>query len=162
MKKIPVGILGATGMVGQNYIALLNSHPWFKVRYVAASSRSAGKKYSEAVANRWHQAEKYAPHVADLVVEDATDVKRAALAHKWGKCSFVFSALALGKEETRTLEEAYAAEGIPVISNDSANRWTPDVPVLIPEINPHHTDIIPAQRKNHGWEKGFIVVKPNC
>jgi aspartate-semialdehyde dehydrogenase len=162
MKKIPVGVLGATGMVGQNYIALLNNHPWFKVRYVAASSRSAGKKYAEAVANRWHHAEKYAPHVADLIVEDATDVKRAVLAHKWGKCAFVFSALALGKDETRKLEEAYAAEGIPVISNDSAHRWTPDVPVLIAEVNPHHADIIPIQQKNHGWGKGFIAVKPNC
>jgi aspartate-semialdehyde dehydrogenase len=162
MSKISVGVLGATGMVGQNYISLLNNHPWFKVCYVAASPRSAGKKYAEAVAGRWHPTEKFASHVADLIVEDANDVKTAVSAHKRGKCAFVFSALSLGKNETRALEEAYAAAGIPVISNDSAHRWTPDVPVLIPEVNPHHTDIIPAQQKNHGWEKGFIAVKPNC
>jgi len=162
MAKIPVGILGATGMVGQNYIALLNSHPWFKVRYAAASARSAGKKYAEAVAGRWQLAEGFAPHVGELMVEDANDVARAEAARKKGKCAFVFSALEMGKDETRALEEAYAAAGIPVISNASAHRWTPDVPVLIPEVNPHHADIIPAQREARGWERGFIAVKPNC
>jgi aspartate-semialdehyde dehydrogenase len=162
MEKIPVGVLGATGMVGQNYISLLNNHPWFKVSYVAASPRSAGKKYAEAVARRWHHSKQCAPHVGDLIVGDANDVKCAVSAHKQGNCAFVFSALSLGKDEARALEEAYAAAGFPVISNDSAHRWTPDVPVLIPEVNPHHTDIIPAQQKNHGWEKGFIAVKPNC
>jgi len=162
MAKIPVGILGATGMVGQNYITLLNNHPWFKVRYAAASPRSAGKKYSDAVAGRWQLAETYAPHVGELVVQDANDVSRAVEAHKRKKCAFVFSALEMGKDETRVLEEAYAAAGIPVISNASAHRWTSDVPILIPEINSHHIDIIPAQRKAHGWDKGFIVVKPNC
>jgi aspartate-semialdehyde dehydrogenase len=162
MDRIPVGILGATGMVGQNYITLLNDHPWFEVRYVAASPRSAGKKYEEAVAGRWQLAKTYAPHVGSLMVEDANDVSRAAAAFKKGECSFVFSALEMGKDETRALEEAYASAGIPVISNASAHRWTSDVPVLIAEINPEHADIIPAQKKARGWDRGFIAVKPNC
>ena len=162
MAKIPVGILGATGMVGQNYIALLNNHPWFKVCYVAASPRSAGKKYAEAVAGRWQLIDTYAPHVGELVVQDANDVGQAVAAHKRKRCAFVFSALEMGKAETAALEEAYAAAGIPVISNASAHRWTPDVPVLIPEVNPHHVDIIPIQQKARGWKKGFIAVKPNC
>ena len=162
MKKIPVGILGATGMVGQNYITLLNNHPWFEVRYAAASPRSAGKKYSQAVAGRWHFTENYAPHIGELMVEDANDVSRAVLAQQKGDCVFVFSALEMGKDEIRNLEEAYAAAGIPVISNASAHRWTPDVPVLIGEINPHHAEIIPIMQKNRSWGKGFITVKPNC
>ena len=162
MSKIPVGVLGATGMVGQQYITLLNDHPWFEVRYVAASPRSAGKKYEEAVAGRWHFAKSYAPHVGGIMVNDANDVSVAAEAYKKGQLSFVFSALEMGKDETRSLEEAYAAAGIPVISNASAHRWTADVPVLMPEINPNHTDIIPMQQKARGWNRGFIVVKPNC
>ncbi|MDR2596453.1 MAG: aspartate-semialdehyde dehydrogenase [Treponema sp.] len=162
MEKIPVGILGATGMVGQQYITLLNDHPWFEVRYAAASPRSAGKKYEEAVAGRWHLAKTYAPHVGGLIVEDANDVNRAIAAFKKGDCSFVFSALEMGKDETRSLEEQYAAAGIPVISNASAHRWTPDVPVLIAEVNPDHADIIPVQKKARGWDRGFIAVKPNC
>ncbi|MDR2478084.1 MAG: aspartate-semialdehyde dehydrogenase, partial [Treponema sp.] len=162
MSKISVGILGATGMVGQNYIALLGDHPWFEVRYAAASPRSAGKKYKDAVAGRWQLAKTYAPHVGEIVVEDANDVSRAVAAFKRGDCSFVFSALEMSKDETKALEEAYAAAGIPVISNASAHRWTPDVPVLIAEVNPHHTDIIPAQQKARGWDRGFIAVKPNC
>lgn len=162
MAKIPVGILGATGMVGQQYITLLNDHPWFEVRYAAASPRSAGKKYAEAVAGRWHLAKTYAPNVGKLTVEDANDVSRAVAAFKRNKCAFVFSALEMSKEETAALEEAYAAAGIPVISNASAHRWTPDVPVLIAEVNPHHTDIIPLQQKARGWDRGFIAVKPNC
>ena len=162
MAKIPVGVLGATGMVGQQYISLLNDHPWFKVSYTAASPRSAGKKYEEAVAGRWQLAKTYAAHVGGITVEDANDVKRAVMAYKKNKCAFVFSALEMGKEETRALEKEYAAAGIPVISNASAHRWTDDVPVLIAEINPHHADIIPMQQKARSWTKGFIVVKPNC
>lgn len=162
MTKIPVGVLGATGMVGQQYIALLADHPWFEVRYVAASPRSAGKKYAQAVAGRWRLARTYSPSVGDLVVEDANDVSPALAAAKEGNCAFVFSALEMGKEEIRALEEAYAAAGIPVVSNASAHRWTPDVPMLIAEVNPEHADIIPLQRKNRGWDKGFIAVKPNC
>jgi aspartate-semialdehyde dehydrogenase len=162
MAKIPVGILGATGMVGQNYITLLNDHPWFEVRYAAASPRSAGKKYSQAVAGRWQLEKTYPPHVGEIMVEDANDVSKAAAARQRGDCAFVFSALEMGKDETSALEEAYAAAGIPVISNASAHRWTADVPVLIGEINPHHADIIPMQQKARGWGKGFITVKPNC
>ncbi len=163
MQKIPVGILGATGMVGQNYITLLNDHPWFEVRYVAASPRSAGKTYKEAVAGRWHLEKTYAEAVGALLVADANDVKAAQAAAGCGECAFVFSALEMGKDETRALEEAYAAAGIPVISNASAHRSTPDVPMLIAEVNPHHADIIPFQRKARGWDgKGFIAVKPNC
>ena len=162
MSKIPVGVLGATGMVGQNYIALLNEHPWFEVRYVAASPRSAGKKYKDAVAGRWQLAKTYVPPVGEIVVEDANDVGRALAAFKAGNCSFVFSALEMSKDQTKALEEAYAAAGIPVISNASAHRWTPDVPVLIAEVNPQHADIIPAQQKARGWNRGFIAVKPNC
>jgi aspartate-semialdehyde dehydrogenase len=162
MAKIPVGVLGATGMVGQNYIALLNDHPWFEVRYVAASPRSAGKKYGDAVAGRWQLTKTCAPHVNEITVEDANDVSRAEAAFKRGDCSFVFSALEMSKDETRALEEAYAATGIPVISNASAHRWTADVPVLIAEVNPRHIDIIPAQQKARGWDRGFIAVKPNC
>ncbi|MDR0601337.1 MAG: aspartate-semialdehyde dehydrogenase, partial [Treponema sp.] len=160
MTKIPVGVLGATGMVGQHYLRLLGDHPWFEVRYVAASPGSAGKKYREAVAGRWHLAGEPARHVWLLQVEDAGDVSKAAAARKRGDCSFVFSAIETGKAETGALEEAYAAEGIPVISNASAHRWTADVPVLIGEVNPDHADIIPLQRKRRGWERGFIVVKP--
>jgi len=161
-QKIPVGILGATGMVGQQYISLLNDHPWFEVSYVSASPRSAGKKYTQAVAGRWQLSTVYAPHVGDLIVEDANDVSRAVSAFKKGGCSFVFSALEMSKDETKALEEAYAAAGIPVISNASAHRWTEDVPVLIAEVNPEHTDIIPIQKKARGWDRGFIAVKPNC
>jgi aspartate-semialdehyde dehydrogenase len=162
MGKIPVGILGATGMVGQQYVSLLSDHPWFEVRYVAASPRSAGKTYKDAIAGRWHLAKPYSPVIGNIKVEDANDVSCAITACKQKRCSFVFSALEMGKDETGALEEMYAAAGIPVISNSSAHRWTRDVPVFIPEINPHHTDIIPFQRKARGWDKGFIAVKPNC
>lgn len=143
MQKISVGIIGATGMVGQNYIRLLDNHPWFEVVYVAASPSSAGKTYEEAVKN--------------LTVGDANQADNAV-----GKCRFIFSAVELDKKLVAALEEEYAALDIPVVSNNSAHRHTGDVPVLIPEINAGHLDIIPAQRKNHGWNKGCIVVKPNC
>lgn len=155
--KIPVGVLGATGMVGQRYIKLLENHPWFEVTYVAASPRSAGKPYKEAVANRWLIGENIPQAVENLIVEDANNVEKAL-----GKCKFVFSALEMGKDEIKALEAAYAQNNIPVVSNASANRWTEDVPMLIPEINSDHTDIIALQKKHHGWDKGFIAVKPNC
>jgi aspartate-semialdehyde dehydrogenase len=157
MQKISVGILGATGMVGQNYITLLEGHPWFEVTYVAASPRSAGKTYAEAVKGRWHVGRDMPPRLAGLVVRDANDVAAAV-----GECDFVFSALEMGKDEIRALEDAYAAADIPVVSNASAHRKTPNVPMLITEVNPHHIDVIPAQRAAHGWKKGFVVVKPNC
>ncbi|MDR3342703.1 MAG: aspartate-semialdehyde dehydrogenase [Treponema sp.] len=162
MVKIPVGVLGATGMVGQQYIALLAEHPWFEVRYVAASPRSAGKKYKDLMAGRWQLLQTFAPAVGDLIVEDANDLSRAIAAATAGRLAFVFSALEMEKDEIHALEDAYAGAGIPVISNASANRWTSDVPVLIAEVNPHHTDIIPIQQKARGWDRGFIVVKPNC
>ena len=158
MNKIKVGVLGATGMVGQRYIKLLENHPWFEVTYVAASPRSAGQLYKDAVKNRWLIGENIPADVADLIVEDANLAEKAL-----GKCQFVFSALELPKkEDIKNLESAYAAEGIPVVSNASANRWTDDVPMLVPEINFAHLDVIAEQKKHHGWDKGFIAVKPNC
>jgi aspartate-semialdehyde dehydrogenase len=148
-------------MVGQQYITLLKDHPWFHVRFVAASPRSAGKKYKDAAAGRIHFPG-IAEAVGELTVADANDVSHATEAAKAGDCAFVFSALEMGKDEIRTLEDSYAAAGIPVISNASAHRWTSDVPVLIAEVNHRHVDIIPAQRKARGWDKGFIAVKPNC
>ncbi|PIE35812.1 aspartate-semialdehyde dehydrogenase [candidate division KSB3 bacterium] len=157
MEKIHVGVLGATGMVGQNYIRLLNHHPWFQVTYVAASPRSAGKTYAEAVAGRWLMNEDIPADVASLVVGNANNVDEAK-----GKCTLIFSAVELDKQAIRDLEDAYAANDIPVVSNNSAHRHTADIPMLIPEINAAHADIIPIQRKNRGWNKGFIAVKPNC
>ena len=158
MNKIKVGVLGATGMVGQRYIKLLENHPWFEVTYVAASPRSAGQLYKDAVKNRWLIGENIPAGVADLMVEDANLAEKAV-----GKCQFVFSALELPKkEDIKNLEAAYAAEGIPVVSNASANRWTEDVPMLVPEINFAHLDVIAEQKKHNGWDKGFIAVKPNC
>ena len=144
-------------MVGQNYVRLLENHPWFNVTYVAASPRSAGKPYEESVAGRWQMSSEIPEGVKDLMVFDANDPSNAE-----GKCDFVFSALEMDKQAVRDLEDAYASAGIPVISNASAHRWTDDVPMLIPEINADHLEIIPQQQENRGWDKGFIIVKPNC
>ncbi|OGK11330.1 MAG: aspartate-semialdehyde dehydrogenase [Candidatus Riflebacteria bacterium GWC2_50_8] len=157
MNKIKVGVLGATGMVGQQYINLLAQHPWFEVVYVAASPNSAGKKYGEAVAGRWQMTVDVPAGVRELIVQDANN---PALADK--KCVFVFSALDMDKQLTRELENAYAAMGIPVVSNASAHRGTDDVPMLIPEINHEHIAVISAQQSKRGWTKGFVAVKPNC
>jgi aspartate-semialdehyde dehydrogenase len=156
-KKINVGILGATGMVGQNYICLLRNHPMFRVTHVSASPASAGKKYCDAVAGRWHMPDEIPGEIQDLNVADANDIHRARAA-----CSLVFSAVSLDKQQTARLESDYAAAGLCVVSNNSAHRNTADVPMVIPEINPDHLDIIPHQQRNHGWSSGFIVVKPNC
>ncbi len=156
-KKIKAGILGATGMVGQMYLKLLEKHPWFEASYVAASPNSAGKKYADAVAGKWSMATDIPASAKDLIVEDASNVEKAV-----GKCDFVFSALEMDKEAIKALENNYAAHDIPVVSNASAHRWTEDMPMLIPEINHAHLDIIPIQKKNHGWKKGFVAVKPNC
>ena len=157
MEKIAVGVIGATGMVGQNYIRLLEDHPWFEVSHVSASPGSAGKRYEDAVAGRWHMRTPIPERVRDLVVADANQISQAP-----GKCRLVFSAVDMDKAAVKQLELDYAANGFAVVSNNSAHRHTPDVPMIIPEINPHHLDIIPAQRKNRGWDNGLIAVKSNC
>jgi len=155
--KIPVGILGATGMVGQRFITLLNNHPWFEVVSLAASPKSAGKKYSGAVAGRWMMKEPIPPVVADLTVQSVEDdMEKIA-----GRVSLVFSALDMEKEKIKEVENGFAKRGVAVVSNNSAHRFTPDVPMIMPEINSDHLKLIKAQQKNQGWQ-GFIVVKPNC
>jgi aspartate-semialdehyde dehydrogenase len=156
-RKINVGVLGATGMVGQNYLRLLQNHPWFEVVYLAASPNSAGKRYAEAVAGRWHMSENIPEKYRDMIIEDAGQIDRAS-----GQCSLVFSAVELDKKAILALESEYAARGLAVVSNNSAHRGTEDVPVMVPEINPQHLEIIPQQQKQRGWNKGFLVVKPNC
>jgi aspartate-semialdehyde dehydrogenase len=156
-KKIKVGIIGATGMVGQNYLRLLDNHPWFEVTYLAASPNSAGKKYSEAVAGRWHMRTDIPEKYKNIMVEDAGLVDKAI-----GKCSLIFSAVEMDKAAILATEAEYANKGFAVVSNNSAYRGADDVPVMVPEINPDHLSIIPDQQKKHGWNKGFLVVKPNC
>ena len=156
-KKLKVGVIGATGMVGQNYLRLLANHPWFEVVYLAASPNSAGKKYSDSVAGRWHMKTDIPEKFKDSIVEDASLVEKAA-----GKCSLIFSAVEMDKQSILAVEAEYAKQGFAVVSNNSAHRNTDDVPVMIPEINADHLDIIPLQQKNHGWNQGFLVVKPNC
>jgi aspartate-semialdehyde dehydrogenase len=155
--KIPVGILGATGVVGQNYIRLLQNHPWFEISYLAASPSSAGKKYSEAVEGRWHMSIPVPHSISSLVIQDANNVENAV-----GKCTLVFSAVDMDKSAVAALELNYAEKGFAVVSNNSAHRHTHDVPMVLPEINSGHLDIIPVQRKHYGWSKGCIVVKSNC
>ena len=154
---IKVGVLGATGMVGQNYLRLLGNHPWFEVVHLAASPNSAGKRYSEAVAGRWHMQTDIPEKFKDIIVEDAGIIDKAI-----GKCQLVFSAVEMDKKAILEIETAYAARGFAVVSNNSAHRATEDVPVMVPEINADHLDIIPQQQKQRGWQNGFLVVKPNC
>jgi aspartate-semialdehyde dehydrogenase len=157
-KKLKAGIIGATGMVGQRFITLLAGHPWFEVVCVAASPSSAGKSYQDAVAGRWKLSSALPDGVKDLVVRSVEDdLERIA-----GEADFVFCALDMDKEKIRELEVRYAAAGIPVVSNNSAHRWTVDVPMIMPEINPDHAALIDIQRKNRGWERGLVAVKPNC
>ena len=157
MNKRPVGVIGATGMVGQRFLTLLAEHPYFEVTALAASARSAGKTYREAVGNRWKLDIPMPEQYADMVVIDAADIEKMK-----GLCSIVFCAVDMKKDEIRALEEAYAKAEIPVVSNNSAHRWTPDVPMVIPEINDAHLAVIEAQRKRLGTKRGFIAVKPNC
>ena len=158
MKEFQVGIIGATGMVGQRFALLLENHPWFHVKALAASARSAGKTYEEAVGSRWAMAKPMPESMKDMVILDATaDLQAIA-----SMVDFVFCAVDMPKEEIRKLEEAYARAECPVISNNSANRFTPDVPMIIPEINPEHAQIIPMQKKRLGTKRGFIAVKSNC
>ena len=156
-EKLRVGILGATGMVGQRFIALLENHPWFEVVTVAASARSAGKTYEEAVGKRWKMDTPMPEAVKKLVVHNVNEVETVA-----ETVDFVFSAVDMTKEEIRAVEDAYAKTETPVVSNNSAHRWTPDVPMVIPEINPQHFDVIADQRKRLGTTRGFVAVKPNC
>ena len=156
LKKLNVGIVGATGMVGQRFVSLLENHPWFTVSLLSASKRSAGKTYKEAVDGRWAMTTPLPEKYADMMVVDAADIDAAK------HLDFVFCAISLDKALTRELEEAYAKADIPVVSNNSAHRGTPDVPMLIPEVNESHTDIIHIQRKRLGTNRGFIAVKPNC
>ncbi len=157
MEKMKVGVVGATGMVGQRFLTLLENHPYFEVVALAASARSAGKTYREAVGERWKMAVPMPEKFADMIVYDAQDIETM------GKlCAFVFCAVDMKKDEIRALEEAYAKAEIPVVSNNSAHRWTPDVPMVIPEINPEHLEVIKAQRERLGTKRGFIAVKPNC
>jgi aspartate-semialdehyde dehydrogenase len=155
--KLKVGVLGATGMVGQRFVALLAEHPWFEVSAVAASASSAGKPYADAVAGRWTLASSIPASVASQTVGNASEVSRIA-----DQCDFVVCAVDMDKAATAKLEEDYARAETPVISNNSAHRWTPDVPMMIPEINADHVAVIEAQRKRLGTKRGFIAVKPNC
>jgi aspartate-semialdehyde dehydrogenase len=157
MERRKVGVIGATGMVGQRFVSLLERHPWFEVALVAASSASAGKTYGEAVAGRWTLPGPVPPAAAGLLVRDAADVARIG-----GEVDFVFCAVDMPKDQTARLEEAYARAETPVVSNNSAHRATPDVPMLIPEVNPEHAAVIEAQRRRLGTRRGFVAVKPNC
>ena len=157
MNKLKVGIIGATGMVGQRFIMLLNDHPYFEITAVIASPRSAGQKYGKAVLGRWKMTEPCPESVLNMEVISSDDIERVG-----ALCDFVFCAVSLSKDETRELEERYAKAEIPVVSNNSAHRWTPDVPMVIPEINDAHLAVIEAQRARLGTKRGFIAVKPNC
>ena len=156
-EKLRVGILGGTGMVGQRFISLLENHPWFEVTTIAASPRSAGKTYEEAVGDRWKMTTPMPEAVKKLVVMNVNEVEKVA-----AQVDFVFSAVDMTKDEIKAIEEAYAKTETPVVSNNSAHRWTPDVPMVVPEINPEHFQIIEAQKKRLGTTRGFIAVKPNC
>lgn len=155
--KLKVGVLGGTGMVGQRFVALLENHPWFDVTLVAASPSSAGKTYAEAVKGRWSIGGAIPAKVASLVVKNASDVSAIA-----PEVDFVFCATDMSKDETLALEDAYAKAETPVVSNNSAHRATPDVPMMIPEINHAHAKVIEAQRRRLGTKRGFVAVKPNC
>ncbi len=156
-KRLRVGVLGATGMVGQRFISLLENHPWYEVVTVAASPRSAGRTYEEAVDGRWKMTTPMPEVVKNLTVMNVNEVETVAAG-----VDFVFSAVDMTKEEIKAIEEAYAKTGTPVVSNNSAHRWTPDVPMVVPEINPEHFEVIEDQKKRLGTDRGFIVVKPNC
>lgn len=157
MKQYNVGIIGATGMVGQRFITLLDKHPQFNIELLAASPRSAGKKYTDALGGRWAMQTPIPDSVKDMVVYNAENVEEIA-----PKVDFVFCAVDMKKDEIRALEEAYAKAECPVVSNNSAHRHTPDAPMIIPEINPEHAEIIAAQRKRLGTKRGFVAVKSNC
>jgi len=157
MSKLRVGILGATGMVGQQFVSRLRHHPWFEITHLAASQRSAGRPYGQVMAGRWALAAELPPEAACLPVLDVNQVDAIA-----AEVDFVFCAISLDKEATRALEDDYARHEVPVVSANSAHRWTPDVPVLIPVVNAEHLAVIPAQRRRLGTARGFVTAKPNC
>lgn len=158
MKQFNVGIIGATGMVGQRFATLLENHPWFHVKVLAASPRSAGRTYKEAVGARWCMQKPMPKAMEDMIIKDATaDIEAIAK-----EVDFVFCAVDMKKDEIRALEEAYAKAECPVISNNSAHRFTKDVPMIVPELNADHAAIIPAQRKRLGTKRGFIAVNPTA
>ena len=156
-EKLKVGILGGTGMVGQRFISLLENHPWFEVTTIAASPRSAGKTYEEAVGDRWKMTTPMPEAVKKIVVMNVNEVEKVA-----SSVDFVFSAVDMTKEEIKKIEEEYAKTETPVVSNNSAHRWTPDVPMVVPEITPEHLKVIEFQKQRLGTTKGFVAVKPNC
>ncbi|MBQ9084360.1 MAG: aspartate-semialdehyde dehydrogenase [Clostridia bacterium] len=157
MEKLKVGIIGATGMVGQRFIMLLNEHPYFEITALVAGPRSAGQKYGKAVLGRWKMTAPCPERILNMQVISSDEVEKVG-----ELVDFVFCAVSLSKDETRALEERYARAEIPVVSNNSAHRWTPDVPMVIPEVNDSHLEVIEAQRRRLGTERGFIAVKPNC
>ena len=157
MNKLKVGIIGATGMVGQRFIMLLNDHPYFEITALVASPRSAGQKYGKAIIGRWKMTSPCPENILNMEIISSDEVEKVG-----SMVDFVFCAVAMSKDETKALEERYAKAEIPVVSNNSANRWTPDVPMVIPEINDAHLEVIEAQRKRLGTKRGFIAVKPNC
>lgn len=157
MEKLKVGILGATGMVGQRFITLIADHPWFEIAELAASPRSAGKTYEEAVGGRWKMDTEMPELVKSMIVKNVNEVEAVS-----ANVDFVLSAVDMSKDEIRAIEEAYAKTETPVVSNNSAHRWTPDVPMIIPELNPEHAEVIQYQKKRLGTTRGFIAVKPNC
>ncbi|PKM54225.1 MAG: aspartate-semialdehyde dehydrogenase, partial [Firmicutes bacterium HGW-Firmicutes-3] len=157
MNNLNVGIVGATGMVGQRFITLLEDHPWFNIVVLAASPRSAGKKYKEIMGDRWAMSSPIPEAIGEMIVEDASNVDKIA-----AMVDFIFCAVDMDKQAIKDLEEAYAKAEVPVVSNNSAHRTTADVPMVIPEINPEHLEVIAAQRKRLGVSRGFIAVKPNC
>src|SRR5574341_2054866 len=156
-KKLRVGVLGATGMVGQRFLSLLENHPWYDVTLLAASANSAGQRYADVMKGRWSIKGAIPANLAGVVVQNASDVKAIA-----EQVDFVFCAVDMSKEETAKLEEDYAKAETPVVSNTSAHRGTPDVPMMVPELNPEHAAVIEAQRRRLGTRRGFVAVKPNC
>ena len=156
-EKLKVGILGGTGMVGQRFISLLENHPWFEVTTIAASPRSAGKTYEQAVGDRWKMDTPMPEAVKNIIVMNVNEVEQVA-----SQVDFVFSAVDMTKEEIKKIEEDYAKTETPVVSNNSAHRWTPDVPMVVPEINPQHMEVIKYQKERLGTKRGFVAVKPNC
>jgi len=156
-EKLKVGILGGTGMVGQRFVSLLENHPWFEVTTIAASPRSAGQTYEDAVGGRWKMDTPVPEAVKKIIVKNVNEIEQTA-----SEVDFVFSAVDMSKDEIKKIEEAYAKTETPVVSNNSAHRWTPDVPMVVPEINPQHMEVIKFQRKRLGTERGFVAVKPNC